>query len=69
MNNHNHCVCSHTLKYCEHCDIVYCINCNKEWKNNYINTYCNGTVTLCGNYTTSGTGSGDTNLINNCSHK
>ena len=29
---HNHCTCEHKLKYCEHCDIVYCEKCKKEWK-------------------------------------
>lgn len=26
---HNH--CSHALQYCEVCDVVYCLKCNKEW--------------------------------------
>jgi hypothetical protein len=29
FHNHNH--CNHNLRYCEHCDIVYCASCNREW--------------------------------------
>lgn len=37
---HTHCKpkkCKHVLKFCEHCDIVYCEKCGKEWepKNDY----------------------------------
>lgn len=28
---HNHSHCQHDLKYCHHCDIVYCTRCGKEW--------------------------------------
>lgn len=31
MNKHSHSHCSHDLKYCEHCDIVYCMKCDREW--------------------------------------
>ena len=30
MREHND--CKHELKYCEHCDVVYCKTCKKEWK-------------------------------------
>ncbi len=23
--------CEHELKYCDHCDVVYCTKCKKEW--------------------------------------
>ena len=29
---HNHSSCEHQLKYCSHCDLVYCEKCGKEWK-------------------------------------
>lgn len=31
MSKHNHSHCLHDLKYCEHCDVVYCIKCDREW--------------------------------------
>ena len=31
MHNHYHSHCHHNLKYCEHCDIVYCTSCSREW--------------------------------------
>ena len=31
MHKHN-CGCEHDLKYCGHCDVVYCSKCGKEWK-------------------------------------
>ena len=39
---HNHCKhndCEHELKYCKCCDTVYCIKCNKEWKQNTYQTF------------------------------
>ena len=24
--------CEHLLNHCEHCDVVYCKDCKKEWK-------------------------------------
>jgi hypothetical protein len=33
--NHEHQVCKHeNLKWCEKCDLIYCLNpdCKKEWK-------------------------------------
>jgi hypothetical protein len=39
--------CKHILKHCEHCDVVYCEKCNKEWKKETIRTYYDvGTTTL-----------------------
>lgn len=29
---HDHKKCEHQLKFCEHCNIVYCDKCNEEWK-------------------------------------
>ena len=29
-DHHDH--CHHELKYCEHCDCVYCTKCGLEWK-------------------------------------
>lgn len=61
-NKHDHSKCNHNLKYCEHCDIVYCTKCSEEWKKNYNSFtytspgtsispqyYCNGDagITLC----------------------
>ncbi len=31
MHNHEHNQCDHDLKYCPHCDVVYCTKCNREW--------------------------------------
>lgn len=31
MSNHSHSHCSHDLKYCDHCDVVYCTKCDREW--------------------------------------
>lgn len=31
MSRHNHSHCLHDLKYCEHCDVVYCTKCDREW--------------------------------------
>jgi len=31
MSRHNHSHCLHDLKYCEHCDVVYCTLCDREW--------------------------------------
>jgi len=31
MNRHNHSHCLHDLKYCDHCDTVYCTKCDREW--------------------------------------
>lgn len=28
---HEHDGCKHKLKYCEHCDVVYCGKCKREW--------------------------------------
>lgn len=24
--------CKHELKFCEHCNVVYCVKCKTEWK-------------------------------------
>lgn len=40
--NHKHDHCEHTnLKHCPKCDVVYCVDCGKEWTNwsNYTFTY------------------------------
>lgn len=29
---HEHSGCEHELKYCSCCDVVYCVKCNREWK-------------------------------------
>ena len=35
--SHEHLDCVHDLCYCEHCDIVYCKKCKREWgKKEYI---------------------------------
>lgn len=39
MNNHNHSHCSHDLKYCDHCDVVYCTKCSREWGGHYHSPY------------------------------
>lgn len=33
-NHHDTHDCVHSLRYCKHCDVVYCEKCWKEWKNN-----------------------------------
>lgn len=40
MSKHEHKECGHDLRYCNKCDVVYCLSCNKEWgghKHNYYN--------------------------------
>lgn len=38
--SHYHSHCSHDLKYCSHCDIVYCAKCGREWgQQHYHYTY------------------------------
>ena len=32
MSKHDHTECEHDLKYCKHCDVVYCATCDREWK-------------------------------------
>ena len=37
-HTHNH--CKHDLlQYCEHCDVVYCVNCGREWGQKTTVTY------------------------------
>ena len=31
MHNHNHFECIHMVRHCKHCDVTYCINCNRQW--------------------------------------
>jgi hypothetical protein len=31
MGKHTHNHCLHDLKYCDHCDTVYCTKCDREW--------------------------------------
>ena len=38
MHQHN-CSCDHNLKYCGHCDVVYCTKCGREWGRYYYNSY------------------------------
>ena len=52
MHNHNHYhCCEHkNLKYCEKCDVVYCVDCGKEWGRKWSyttwsNPWDTGTVT------------------------
>jgi hypothetical protein len=42
MHNHDHC-CEHkNLGYCKLCQVVYCKDCEREWKDNpYTYTYPN----------------------------
>jgi len=47
---HSHCGCKHNLRHCEHCDVVYCVRCGKEWCINYITTSY-----PCYTYTNAGT--------------
>lgn len=37
MHKHNH--CNHELKYCDHCDVVYCTKCSREWGNKVTYTF------------------------------
>ena len=34
---HHH--CNHILKYCEHCDVVYCDKCGREWGEKRVSHY------------------------------
>jgi len=31
MHEHNYQGCDHNLRYCGHCDIVWCVKCRREW--------------------------------------
>jgi len=31
MKKHEHKECSHKLRHCEKCDVIYCASCGKEW--------------------------------------
>lgn len=44
MSQHNHTYsgCDHNLKFCSHCDTVYCTKCSREWDN--------GKNHICGGY-------------------
>lgn len=56
---HEHAKCKHQLKYCEHCDLVYCEECKREWKKEMTGW----TYTSC----TKGTAAYP--LVTNCTHK
>lgn len=44
---HEHTECSHDLKFCYKCDVVYCEKCKSEWrKSTYI--YTNPVITYDG---------------------
>ena len=71
-HNHHHCECEHeNVKYCKCCKVVYCKDCNKEWKDysGWTWTYPSYTspslygAASCGTITTT-----DSNTIL-CSHK
>ena len=32
MHEHSYIGCSHELKHCSHCDVVFCEKCRREWK-------------------------------------
>ncbi len=34
MHSHD-CGCNHELRYCAHCDVVYCVKCKREWGQYY----------------------------------
>ena len=39
-HDHHHCKCEHTkVAYCKKCQLVYCLDCKKEWKENWTYTY------------------------------
>jgi hypothetical protein len=48
---HEHNDCKHVLKYCKHCDVVYCEKCGSEWRKSswfstpYTVTYLTGANT------------------------
>lgn len=68
MNHNHHCHCEHKLKFCSHCDLVYCEKCSAEWKkptNNW--TYGGTGITLCGNTTTATAGT-NISTVANCNH-
>ena len=31
--------CAHELKYCAHCDVVFCEKCKREWKQEQFDKY------------------------------
>ncbi len=35
---HEHKDCTHILKFCKNCDVVYCERCKVEWGKNYEST-------------------------------
>ena len=77
MNRHTHSHCLHDLKYCDHCDVVYCIKCEREWGGYggytwyyggtpYRVTWCAGETSSGGSYeiyTTNNTRVTDQNII------
>ena len=32
IKKHDHIKCKHSLKFCDHCDVVFCEKCSEEWK-------------------------------------
>ena len=70
MHCHKHDHCEHELKYCGHCDVVYCKKCGREWGVKtwyYPWTYTTPTITVPTWTTTSGSTVTDTEVYK-CNH-
>lgn len=56
-HKHHSCTCDHSnVKFCKPCNLVHCLDCNKEWKQtgfNYYPYYLGNTTTPI--FTTGGT--------------
>lgn len=39
MHDHYSFECQHDLKYCPHCDVVYCSKCKREWGTTFYYPY------------------------------
>ncbi len=60
---HEHNSCEHTLRFCKVCDVVYCEQCNSQWKRNTYNfTYPYTWYNTCGEH--SGTAVNPDNVSN-----
>lgn len=70
---HNHSSCKHKLEFCEHCDVVWCSKCKKEWSRNiYTFTYTQPSTTISPkpwSTTIYGMNLSGGTTITNCNHK
>lgn len=70
-HNHDNCCQHDQVRYCKVCQVVHCLNCQKEWGRptyyTYTYPYLGGGGT--GYYNTGGAGvSGNLQSVTNCQH-